>query len=654
MTAQLQKCRGDFERRDWTGLINTLGELEVADCQDPELLFFLGTAHDQLGQQELGIPAFGRALDLDPNSFGLRLSAVEALIHNKDWSLALNVLAGNREAAFQQLPLVQVLQSRCQLHLGDPRPAEQRLRELQRLEDMDPIALGIALVEANVLLGDLELAEHCLGVLVGFGAPQEELGLLRLMIYQKKAAPNLFSQINSVLQQQPAPSRRLILEAIKILRAQGHNDEAQRLALAAVESFGLAGYLAHHLFEILAEVGNLKLLQQNIDKRPLIVPPVSVDLYVAQCHYFRKEIKQAEEIFSRYPDEIVSMQFLGDVCRQRGQFDEAIKQRKKIYEATGLPESRFNLGLEMMGMGYWKEGWKCYESRFDVPDGYKPITVGQFHLVALKNSQDPPHGRRVLLFEEQGIGDVLMMSSMLHDLLKVARSVDIYVAERLVKLLQPSFGEVNFISSLDQNAINSYDSCYGFGSIGQFFRPDPTDCPGTPYLSIADGELAPWQDCLSPDQLNIGIAWKGGSSYGSRNSRSMELADLLPILKLQGVNWVNLQYRHDPTQLQELQDSEGVSITHFDGITEDLRATAALTKALDLVITVQQTALHIAGAVGTPAWVMLPAIPEWRYGYQGSSMPWYRTVELFRQPLEGQWNVVIDAVAGRLASKLQR
>ena len=134
----------------------------------------------------------------------------------------------------------------------------------------------------------------------------------------------------------------------------------------------------------------------------------------------------------------------------------------------------------------------------------------------------------------------------------------------------------------------------------------------------------------------------------------MELADLLPILKLQGVNWVNLQYRHDPTELQELQDSEGVSITHFDGITEDLRATAALTKALDLVITVQQTALHIAGAVGTPAWVMLPAIPEWRYGYQGASMPWYRTVELFRQPLEGQWNVVIDAVAGRLASKLQR
>lgn len=86
----------------------------------------------------------------------------------------------------------------------------------------------------------------------------------------------------------------------------------------------------------------------------------------------------------------------------------------------------------------------------------------------------------------------------------------------------------------------------------------------------------------------------------------------------------------------------------FAGVGDDLLATAALTQALDLVICVQQTALHLAGAVGTPAWVLLPRLAEWRYGITGSTMPWYPSVELFRQPATGLWQPVIAEVAARL------
>ena len=124
------------------------------------------------------------------------------------------------------------------------------------------------------------------------------------------------------------------------------------------------------------------------------------------------------------------------------------------------------------------------------------------------------------------------------------------------------------------------------------------------------------------------------------------------MLQLEGVTWVNLQYDHDPMELDQLAADHGVHIHHFKGVTADLLATAALTAQLDLVITVQQTAAHIAGAIGTPAWVLLPRSAEWRYGMQGSQMPWYNSVELFRQSSPGDWSVPIKAIQSRLGAWL--
>jgi hypothetical protein len=146
----------------------------------------------------------------------------------------------------------------------------------------------------------------------------------------------------------------------------------------------------------------------------------------------------------------------------------------------------------------------------------------------------------------------------------------------------------------------------------------------------------------------VGIAWRGGGMVAQAQRRSLALEALLPLLRLPGIEWLNLQYGHDPAELESLAQQQGVVIHHFPGITEDLSATTALTAALDLVITVQQTALHLAGAVGTPAWVLLPLGPEWRYGLQGSRMPWYASVELFRQARSGQWDEPIAAIGGRL------
>jgi hypothetical protein len=175
-----------------------------------------------------------------------------------------------------------------------------------------------------------------------------------------------------------------------------------------------------------------------------------------------------------------------------------------------------------------------------------------------------------------------------------------------------------------------------------------------PYLQIPPSEQRRWRDRLSalPPGLRVGLAWRGGGSLGPRWRRSLRLDQLEPLLRQPGVCWVNLQHRHDPSERAAFEARTGVSLATFDGVGDDLLATAALTQALDLVICVQQTSLHLAGALGTPAWVLLPRVAEWRYGIAGSSMPWYASVELFRQPTTGCWEPVIADVASRLRQRV--
>jgi hypothetical protein len=97
-----------------------------------------------------------------------------------------------------------------------------------------------------------------------------------------------------------------------------------------------------------------------------------------------------------------------------------------------------------------------------------------------------------------------------------------------------------------------------------------------------------------------------------------------------------------------LRSRHGIEVHHWQEAIDDYDETAALVGALDLVVSVCTSVIHLAGALGKPAWVMVPLIPEWRYMSEGESMPWYPSVRLFRQRRYRQWNGVIDRVAGLL------
>lgn len=326
-----------------------------------------------------------------------------------------------------------------------------------------------------------------------------------------------------------------------------------------------------------------------------------------------------------------------------------VQRHRSLWQ--GDPEATWTVGRLLLAAEHWQQGWSLYEARrFGafraqiIPPGFPCFGF-----------ETPLRGRRVLLYGEQGVGDIILFASMLPDLLAEAAAVTLLLPPRLVPLLAPSFPTAQVCDSLDTTALASVEAAGSIGSLGQHHRRSRDSFHrATPYLQVPPSEQRRWRDRLSalPPGLRVGLAWQGGGSLGARRRRSLRLDQLEPVLCQPGVRWVNLQHLHDPGERVAFEVRTGVSLVTFDGVGDDLLATAALTQALDLVICVQQTALHLAGALGTPAWVLLPRVAEWRYGIAGSSMPWYASVELFRQPTTGRWEPVIAEVAARLRQRV--
>jgi ADP-heptose:LPS heptosyltransferase len=137
-------------------------------------------------------------------------------------------------------------------------------------------------------------------------------------------------------------------------------------------------------------------------------------------------------------------------------------------------------------------------------------------------------------------------------------------------------------------------------------------------------------DSLGP-KMKVGIAWTGGNKNTGKARRSVDLYDLLPILR-QDATFVSLQYMDSPEVLS-LERDHGIKVHHWKRAvqSEDHDDCAALVAELDLVITVQTAIVHLCGALGQTCWAMLPKTPRWFYGITGDSMPWYKSVKLYRQ-----------------------
>ena len=170
-----------------------------------------------------------------------------------------------------------------------------------------------------------------------------------------------------------------------------------------------------------------------------------------------------------------------------------------------------------------------------------------------------------------------------------------------------------------------------------------------PYLRADAARLVTWKpelDTLAAPR--VAIAWSGRATHINDRNRSLTLAALEPLLALSNVRFVSIQRDPRPADAERL--AADPRILHLGDGLEDFSDTAAVLALTDLLIAVDTSVLHLAGALGRPAWGLIPFQPDWRWGLAGNATPWYPGMELFRQPEPGDWTNVINQMTEKLAS----
>jgi tetratricopeptide (TPR) repeat protein len=303
-------------------------------------------------------------------------------------------------------------------------------------------------------------------------------------------------------------------------------------------------------------------------------------------------------------------------------------------------EAHWQRGLSMLTLRNWAEGWPEYEYRLKLEnfDTRKSIDLPYWDFSPTEH---------LYIHGEQGIGDEVMFLSCLEDVLPLAKRVTLEVNAQVAAIAKQTWPEITVVTDVAQ-AKEPYTAKVALASLAARFRRSERAFPGIAYLRPSDALVRSYRAKLAAlgPRPWIALAWHGGSKRTRVEDRSMGVDLLKPIIER--YTCVSGQYEH--TNPYVAADRAAVKLHKIDDdcCGKDLHAQAALFKAVDAVVTVQQTAVHVAGAVGAQTFVMVNSRPHWRYHITGQ-MPWYKSVELIRQKQAGEWAPVIKIVEDNLA-----
>ena len=361
--------------------------------------------------------------------------------------------------------------------------------------------------------------------------------------------------------------------------------------------------------------------------------------------------RRALDIDSRFAE---ARFHLGIALRSHGRLDQSLACWDRVLsDDPDSATARLERALTRIAAGQFAAGWDEYESRwndqprpFDGPVWYgSPLATG-----------------RLLIYAEQGVGDEIMFASCLPDVLSKAKDCLIECDPRLVPLLARSFptatvhGRPLTEDSPSDKGSPRFDAQIALGSLPRLFRRDADTFPRHTGYLLADAErVRLWRRRLAElgDGLKIGISWRGGCKPDVRRCRSTTLEQWQPLFSQPGLRFVNLQYGEVQEELASCRKQFGVSIADWDGtdLLNDLDDLAARIAALDLVVSVDNATVHLAGALGVPVWMLLPFAGDFRWQRQTDVTGWYPTMRLFRQPQPRDWSGLFARVAQELHSR---
>jgi hypothetical protein len=359
-----------------------------------------------------------------------------------------------------------------------------------------------------------------------------------------------------------------------------------------------------------------------------------------------------DQALVRLPDDPVLHFNRANQLRYLRRIDEAIA----AYDAAialrpDFAMARHNRGVCRLLAGDWAGGFEDYAWRKACAD----FTDPRYRLEPLLTGAEDLAGRRLFVFAELFLGDVIQMSRYLPLAAAKGAKVTLAAPVALHRLLSTLAADVELLPADGQP--EAFDAVCPLMSLPQAFGQGPQSVPATtPYLAAEPERAARWAERIGGQGFRIGVCWQGSTAaYALPMQRSFPLAALASLGARPGVRLISLQKHDGLDQLAGLPAGMTVEALgqDFDAGPDAFLDTAAVMAACDLVITADTAVAHVAGALGVPTWIGLPFVPDWRWGLQGETTCWYPSARLFRQARPGDWTGVMAQMDEALAQRLE-
>ncbi|SFH80129.1 Tfp pilus assembly protein PilF [Pseudomonas guineae] len=386
-------------------------------------------------------------------------------------------------------------------------------------------------------------------------------------------------------------------------------------------------------------------------------------LTLAHIYYcllqFHESIACCQLVLELTPNDQQALYKLASNYNKLGQYRQAIDYYNQVLELSPDDiDAHHCLAQLMLKLGNFQQGWKHNEWRWakSIADQAHTFNIPEWQGETLE-------GKRLLVWCEQGVGDQIMFATVISDLLAWTEHIAWECDPRLVPLLNRSMPNINFIEKSTPTQGKpilkiwpSSDYHIPAGSLCKILRSDIGKFSKPNAFLQAEKEktkiIRSSYKKQFPEKLLVGISWRGGTTAGTNKyTRSLKHNEMQALSALTNVQFINLQYGNTEDELASLTDI-GLDIYNDRDINPlvNIDDQAAQISALDLIITIDNTTVHLAGALGMPTYLLLPADPDWRWGLEQETSYWYPSVEFIRNQNTQNWMNAIETAIAKIAN----